>query len=157
VRATRDVERSGNQSGIAAHQRDAGRMHRDIGATSHCDANIGGDERGRIVDAIAHHRHDPLWWTASKRSDQLCLLLGQHARVDLIESEFAAHRLRGARIVAADQHGSKSLRPKRRDGLRGAGTEHVPKREQPKRLAPPGVCAVRERNIGDGAARCRMR
>ena len=44
---------------VALHQRDAGALHRDVGAGAHGDADVGLRERRRVVDAVARHRHDP--------------------------------------------------------------------------------------------------
>ena len=43
---------------VALHQRDAGALDRDVGAGAHGDADVGLRERGRVVDAVAGHRHD---------------------------------------------------------------------------------------------------
>jgi hypothetical protein len=101
---TRNIERSRHEERIAAHEGDAGRVHRDIGAATHGDAHIGSSERGRIVDAITDHRHHATRGLAAKRSDQLRFALGQYAGVDLVQAKRAAHSLRRAFVVAADQH-----------------------------------------------------
>jgi hypothetical protein len=51
--------RVGHQRRVAAHQRDAGRMHGHVGAGGHRDAHVGGGQRGRIVDAVAHGHAPP--------------------------------------------------------------------------------------------------
>ena len=58
VGAPRNVERIGHQQRLAAHERDARGGHGHIGATAHGDADIGGRQRRRVVDAVADHGHD---------------------------------------------------------------------------------------------------
>jgi hypothetical protein len=43
---------------VALQQRDAGAFDGDIGAGAHGDADIGGGERRRVVDAVAGHGDD---------------------------------------------------------------------------------------------------
>ena len=61
--AAADGNGLGHAGGVAAHQRDACRVHRHIGAqaqpVAHGQADIGSGECGRVVDAVAHHRHRP--------------------------------------------------------------------------------------------------
>ena len=47
-----------HQADVAAHQRDAGRMHRHVGAGAHRDADVRRRQRRRVVDAVADHGHD---------------------------------------------------------------------------------------------------
>ena len=54
----RQRSRADDAGEIAFQQRDAGAFHRDIGAGAHGDADFGGRERRRIVDAVAGHRDD---------------------------------------------------------------------------------------------------
>ena len=49
--------RVGHQARVAAHQRDAGGLHRHVGAGRHGDADVGRGQRRRVVDAVADHRH----------------------------------------------------------------------------------------------------
>ena len=42
---------------VAAHQRDAGGLHRHVGAGGHRNAHVGRGQGRRIVDAVTHHRH----------------------------------------------------------------------------------------------------
>ena len=48
----RNIERVGDQHDVAAHQRDPCRVHRHVGAAGHRDADVGGGQRGCVVDAI---------------------------------------------------------------------------------------------------------
>ena len=43
---------------VALEQRDAGALDGDVGAGAHGDADIGGGQRRRIVDAVAGHGDD---------------------------------------------------------------------------------------------------
>ena len=50
--------RADDAAQIALDERDAGALHRDVGARAHGDADVGLRERRRVVDAVAGHRHD---------------------------------------------------------------------------------------------------
>ena len=51
------AERVGNLGQLVGHQRDVGGLERGIGAgDAHRDADVGGRQRRRVVDAVAHHR-----------------------------------------------------------------------------------------------------
>ena len=48
----------GDAAQVAFEECDSGAFHRHIRACGHCDSNVCGRERGRIVDAVTSHRHD---------------------------------------------------------------------------------------------------
>ena len=86
---------------VAAEQRDAGALDRHVGAGAHRDADIGGGERGRVVDAVARHGDDAA--VAPQLLDRGALLVRQHLGFDLADAELARDRLRGGAVVAG-QH-----------------------------------------------------
>ena len=70
---------------VALDQRDAGALHRDVGAGAHGDADVGRGERRRVVDAVAGHRDDAA--LAPVALDDRALLVGQHLGLDLVDAE----------------------------------------------------------------------
>ncbi len=85
---------------IAAEQRDAGALDRDVGAGAHGDADIGRGEGRGVVDAVARHRdHAAL---AAQPLDHGALLIGQHLGLDLGDAELARDRLGGGAVVAGE-------------------------------------------------------
>jgi hypothetical protein len=44
---------------VALHEDEAGAVHGDIGAGAHRDADIGGGERGGVVEAVAGENDSP--------------------------------------------------------------------------------------------------
>ena len=78
---------------VAFDERDAGALHRDVGAGAHGDADIGRGQRGRIVDAVAGHRHAAAL-AACSALDLRLLLLGQDFRHHFVDAELAERRLR---------------------------------------------------------------
>ena len=53
-----EAHRVRNPQQIVRHQRHVGRLERGVGAgRAHGDADVGGSQRGRVVDAVADHRH----------------------------------------------------------------------------------------------------
>ena len=93
--------RASDAGEIAFDQRDAGALHRDVGAGAHRDADIGFGEGGRVVDAVASHGHDAAF--AAQPPHDGVLLLGQNLGLDIGDAEFCGDRLRGDAIVAG-QH-----------------------------------------------------
>ena len=64
---------------IALEQRDAGALDRDVGARAHGDADVGGGERRRVVDAVAGH--GDLAALRLQLGDEARLVLRQHVGV----------------------------------------------------------------------------
>ena len=63
--------------------------HGHVGAGAHGDADIGGGQRRRVVDAVAGHGdHAAL---AAQPLDDRALVLGQHLGLDLGDAEPARH------------------------------------------------------------------
>jgi hypothetical protein len=51
-----DSRRARDAAQIAFDDRDAGALHRHIGAGAHRDADVRGGQRGGVVDSVAGHR-----------------------------------------------------------------------------------------------------
>ena len=59
VDAAAETDRLDDRAEIVVEQHDGGSFARDIGsAAAHGDADMGGLQRGRVVDAVAGHRDD---------------------------------------------------------------------------------------------------
>ncbi len=87
---------------IAVDQRDAGALHRHVGAGAHRDADVGLRQRRRVVDAVAGHRDaTPL---ALQALHDRRLLLRQHLGFDGVDAELARHGLGGRAAVAGQHH-----------------------------------------------------
>ena len=80
-RRRREMARSHNSVQIPLEQRYAGAFHGNIGAGPHCNADVSGRQRRRIVDTIARHRDDASFGAIS--GDDFTLVLGQHFGFDL--------------------------------------------------------------------------
>ena len=72
---------------VALDQRDAGALHRDVGAGAHRDADVGLGQRRRVVDAVARHRDDAAF--ALQPPDDRRFSVGQHLGFDLRDAELA--------------------------------------------------------------------
>ena len=57
-RLARQGDRRHDAAQVGADQRDVGGSHGHVGARADGDAQVGLSQRRRIVDAVAHHRHD---------------------------------------------------------------------------------------------------
>ena len=75
-------------------ERDARRLHRDVGARAHRDADVGLRERRRIVDAVAGHRDDCAFRLQTLHDRGL--VLRQHVGDDLVHAERVADGSRRA-------------------------------------------------------------
>ena len=94
---------NGIRSRLVGHQRHVGGLSSaaSLPAAPIAMPDVGQCKRGRVVDAVADHRHRPV------RSPQLLnrrdLVLRQQLRADLVDAELGSHRLGGPGAVAG-QH-----------------------------------------------------
>ncbi len=93
----------------AVQDRRIGRLQRDVGAAAHGDADIGGRERRRVVDAVAD-LGDNLAAAPAARATIRCLSCGSSSARDL-DAELVADGLRRARVVAGQHDGADALGP----------------------------------------------
>jgi hypothetical protein len=49
------MARADNSAKVAFDEGHRGALHRDVGSGAHCYSDIGGGERGRVVDPVARH------------------------------------------------------------------------------------------------------
>ena len=93
--------RVGHQRRVAAHQRDAGGVHRHVGAGAHGDADVGRGQRRRVVDAVADHRDAPRRRPCSAATTAALSSGSTSARTSSMPS-CARHGLGAAAVVAGD-------------------------------------------------------
>ena len=74
-RGPRQADRGGDAARVAADERDAGGLDRDVGAGADRDPEVGPGERRGVVDAVADHRDRPA--AAWSRSTIAALSAGQ--------------------------------------------------------------------------------
>src|SRR5471032_195087 len=117
VAAARDRDGGGHQRRIAAHQRDAGGVHGDVGAAGYGDADIGGGQRGGVVDAVADHGDASA--AGLQAGDGGRFVGGQHVGDDAAYAQFLADGVGAALVVAGEQDGLDVHRLQRLQ--RGAG------------------------------------
>ena len=94
--------RADDAAQVALDQRDAGALHRDVGAGAHRDADIGLRQRRRVVDAVAGHRDDAALALQALRPRRPSRS-GSTSALDLVDAELRGDRLapwRGCRRSA---------------------------------------------------------
>ena len=74
--ATDSRARAHERLQVAVEQRDAGAFDRDVGSRPHGDADVGGGERRRVVDAVAGHGDDAALLGAAARPRRPCSAAG---------------------------------------------------------------------------------
>ena len=136
---------------VAAHQGQVAGLDRDVGAGAHGQAEVGLGQRGGVVDAVAHHRHDAALGleplddvdlvrpAAPRRSPRRCRprrrRVARRAALSPVSSTGAGRaprscrdRLGAGRLdrVGDDEHGRAPRRPSRR----------------PRRCRPPACAPV---------------
>ena len=114
---------------VVVHEYYVGRAHGDVGAAGDRYPYVGLRERGRIVDAVPHHRDVPL--EHLHLLDRFQFVPGTRVRTDLLDPEASCHIGRHVRIVARDHHGTDPHGAQRCDRLRGFGTHGVGDRQDP--------------------------
>ena len=74
----------GDRVEVGAHEHDVGGVHRDVGARAHREPEVGLRQRGRVVDAVTDHGHDPA--RALQLGDDPVLVGGQHVGAHVVGS-----------------------------------------------------------------------
>ena len=92
---------AGDAQQIALDQRDARTFHRDIGAGTHRDADMGLGQRRSIVNAVAGHRDQST--CVLQLFDDFGFLFRQHFRFDPVYPELPGHGV-GRCPVVSSQH-----------------------------------------------------
>ena len=88
LRRAGQLDRRGDAVQIAAHPRQVAGLDRHVSAGADRDAEVGLDERGRVVDAVADHRDRAA--VGLEAGDLVLLAVGQHLREDAVDSDLAA-------------------------------------------------------------------
>ncbi len=107
--AVGDVER------VGAHEHDVGGLDRDVGAGADRDADVGLRERGRVVDAVADHRHLAALAPGARRPWPPCRPGGPRRCTSSMPSS-AAIRSAVARLSPVSMTGRMPSSLQRRDG-----------------------------------------
>ena len=87
---------------IGFHQRDVRSFHRHIGTGTHCHAYIRLRQSGRIVDAVAYHRHD--FSFRLKRFHHCSFCIWQHLCNKTIHTDLNSDGARCALVIAGQHH-----------------------------------------------------
>ena len=99
---------------LVGHQCDVSGLERRVGpGGTHRDAHVGRRKRGRVVDAVTHHRHRSVFLLQGLNNRDF--VVGQQLGVRLVDADVARQRF-GARVVVAGQH---------HDALHTLASEHV--------------------------------
>ncbi len=102
-RAPREADRVGGGAQVAGHERQVGRLDRDVGAGADREAEICLRERRRVVDAVADHRDDPPSSCSALDLGAPCRPGSTPATTRSIPTSAATVR-RGALVVAGEEH-----------------------------------------------------
>ena len=102
-RGAAEADDVGERPQIVRHQRHIGGLDRGVRARhAHRHADIGGRERGRVVDAVADHQHGTV--TLAQTRNRAHLVGRKQLRLDRIDTAGAANRMRRLRVIACQQH-----------------------------------------------------
>src|SRR2546426_322978 len=95
---------------ITLHQRYVGALHRDVSASPHRDADVRARQCGRVVDAVASHRHHAALGlqTLDDRGLVRRLNVGDH----VVESKSSSHGFGGRGVVASQHPHAEGLTPR---------------------------------------------
>jgi len=129
---------------LVVDERDIRGVHGDVAAhAAHCDADIGGLERGRVVYAVADHAD--LCIRRLIGADVGELVLGQAVCVHLADVELRGNGRGGVLMVTREQHGLDLKRGELVDHICTFLTDRVGQGEKAREHAVHG-------GVGDGAA-----
>ena len=102
---------------------EVGRRHRDVRAGAHRDAEIGGRERGGVVDAVADHADRPA--LALEPSDRVELVLRRDFGEDLRDADLGRDLVGDRCAVAGEQDRFEPELAQVRDRLLGRRLDRV--------------------------------
>ena len=89
-RAPPEAEEARQRAQVVGHERDVGGLERGVAARrAHRDADVGGGERGRVVDAVAHHRHGAVRAPAARAPRRPCRSGSRRARTSVTPARSA--------------------------------------------------------------------
>ena len=111
------LQSGGDIGGIAVHQDDIGGINGNIGAGADGDADIGTNQGGRVIDAVAHHGDDLALFLQG--ADDRFLLLGQHLRDDPGNADLLGNGFGCTAVITGEQQYRKTHLPQ---GGNGSGT-----------------------------------
>ncbi len=136
-RAAREADRVRDRAEVVAHDRDVTGLDRDVRAGAHGDAEVGLGERGRIVHAVTHHRHDVA--VALQITNHVELALGHHLGHHLrgFEAELAPDGEGGRRVVAREHEHRQTELPQLFERSMARGAHGVGDDEGGAHLAVP--------------------
>ena len=134
--ARASVIASGTRLQVVAEQDQVRGADRHVGAGAEGQPEVGRGERGRVVDAVADHRH--LVPGRLKAGDDGGLPVRQRPGDDLVDAHRAGDGLRGGLVVAGQQDGVQPERAQLGDGGGGGRLDRVGDREGAVGRAVPG-------------------
>jgi hypothetical protein len=132
-------------SQIGLDEGDGGALHRDVGAGSEGDADVGGGQGGGVVGAVAGHRDDVALF--AQLADDGVLLLGGDAGAHVVDAELARDGAGGGLVVAAEHEQAQAALAQGREGARrdGVGQGEEGRELAVDRDADDGVAAGSQR------------
>ena len=139
------LQGGGNIGGVAVHQHNIGGIDGDIGAGTDGDADIGPDQCGGIIDAIADHG-DHLALFLQGANDCL-LLLGQHLRNDAGNADLLGNGFGGAAVITGQQQNRKPHLPQSGNGGSAGLTGRIGNGDKPQR-GSAGTKVKRSASLG---------
>ena len=131
-RRLRQAARRHDPFQIALDQGDARALNRDVGSRSHCNPDIGGRERRRVVHAIARHGDNaPL---LAQPLDNLSLVLWKDFGPDFRDTELARDGFGGRTVVAGEHDDPDSRSAQSLNCLRGRRLDRIGDRDHAQAL-----------------------
>ena len=115
------------RSQVVAEQDHVGGADRDVGAGAEGEPEVGGGERGAVVDAVADHRHPVA--ARPQPGDDGRLAGRQRPGDDLVDARRGGDRPRGRLVVPGQQDRVQPERAQFGDGGGGRGLDRVGDRD----------------------------
>jgi hypothetical protein len=118
---------------ISLHEDHFPARHRHVGAGPHGDADVGLGQRGRVVDAVARHRHATAF--GLQPGDQGELVGGRDLAADFIQPQLRPDRFRRREPVARGHDDADALVAQRADCLGRGVLDGIGDRDQARKPA----------------------
>src|SRR5205807_2761907 len=134
-RSPGEADGGGHAVELGREQGDVGALDGDVGAGADGDAEVGLDEGRGVVDAVAHHGHDPA--LLLKVADGGHLVGGEHLGEDVADADGGGDGVGGGPVVAGDHDDVDAHRGQVGDSGGGVVLEGVGHRQDAADLPIP--------------------
>ena len=142
-----ELRRAQHGAQISLHEGDVRGLDRDIGAGLHRDADVGGLERGGVVDPVADERHGAA--LGAELPDGVDLVGGEQPGPEVVDAEMLGDGGRHGCMIAGEHHGPEAAAAQLEEGFPRVFLHRVGDRERAEQPPAGGHPGGRARVVAE--------